>query len=72
MTSASTQSIADIDIPDTPLVREITEYIRDTEDELLFNLPAGYSSSAHCKVSCVACAPTPNCYMPARCSMTSA
>jgi HD superfamily phosphodiesterase len=37
MTSASTQSIADIDIPDTPLVREITEYIRDTEDELLFN-----------------------------------
>jgi len=37
MTSASTQSIAGIDIPDTPLVREITEYIRDTEDELLFN-----------------------------------
>lgn len=24
-------------IPDTPLVRDITEYIRDTEDELLFN-----------------------------------
>ena len=37
MTSASTQSIAGIVIPDTPLVREITEYIRDTEDELLFN-----------------------------------
>jgi len=34
---ASTQRIADIVIPDTPLVREITEYIRDTEDELLFN-----------------------------------
>jgi HD superfamily phosphodiesterase len=29
--------IAGIVIPDTPLVREITEYIRDTEDELLFN-----------------------------------
>jgi HD superfamily phosphodiesterase len=37
MTSASTQSIAGMVIPDTPLVREITEYIRDTEDELLFN-----------------------------------
>jgi HD superfamily phosphodiesterase len=37
MTAASTQQIAGIVIPDTPLVREITEYIRDTEDELLFN-----------------------------------
>jgi hypothetical protein len=37
MTAASTQRIAGIVIPDTPLVREITEYIRDTEDELLFN-----------------------------------
>jgi len=37
MTSASTQSIAGIVIPDTPLVREITEYIREIEDELLFN-----------------------------------
>jgi hypothetical protein len=37
MTTASTQHIAGIVIPDTPLVREITEYIRDTEDELLFN-----------------------------------
>ena len=37
MTAASTQCIAGIVIPDTPLVREITEYIRDTEDELLFN-----------------------------------
>jgi len=32
-----TESIAGIQIPDTALVREITEYIRDTEDELLFN-----------------------------------
>jgi HD superfamily phosphodiesterase len=37
MTAASTQHIAGIVIPDTPLVREITEYVRDTEDELLFN-----------------------------------
>lgn len=37
MATASTRGIADIVIPDTPLVREITEYIRNTEDELLFN-----------------------------------
>ena len=37
MTAASTQHVAGIVIPDTPLVREITEYLRDTEDELLFN-----------------------------------
>jgi HD domain len=37
MSAGSTPSIAGIAIPDTPLAREITEYIRDTEDELLFN-----------------------------------
>jgi HD superfamily phosphodiesterase len=37
MTATSPQSIAGVTIPDTPLVHEITEYIRDTEDELLFN-----------------------------------
>lgn len=37
MTIASMQHIAGIVVPDTPLVREITEYIHDTEDELLFN-----------------------------------
>ena len=37
MTAASTQHVAGIVIPDTPLVREITEYIRETEDDLLFN-----------------------------------
>ena len=37
MTAASTQHIAGIVVPDTPLVHEITEYIRDIEDELLFN-----------------------------------
>jgi hypothetical protein len=37
MPAESPHSIAGIDIPDTPLVREITDYIRDTEDELLFN-----------------------------------
>jgi HD superfamily phosphodiesterase len=37
MTNTSTERIAGVVIPDTSLVREITEYIRDTEDELLFN-----------------------------------
>jgi hypothetical protein len=37
MTAPSEQQIAGIVVPDTPLVHEITEYIRDTEDELLFN-----------------------------------
>jgi hypothetical protein len=32
-----TDTIADIAIPDTALVREITEFVRDAEDELLFN-----------------------------------
>lgn len=36
MTTAS-DTIADIVIPDTALVREVTELIRDTEDDLLFH-----------------------------------
>jgi hypothetical protein len=37
MTPASPQSIAGITIPDTPLTRDISEYIRDAEDDLLFD-----------------------------------
>ena len=37
MVTQSTGTIAGIAIPDTPLVREITEFIRDSENELLFN-----------------------------------
>jgi len=37
MTATSSQSIAGVVIPDSPLVHEITDYIRDTEDDLLFN-----------------------------------
>jgi len=33
----TTQTIAGIAIPDTQLVRDTTEYIRNTEDDLLFN-----------------------------------
>src|SRR5258708_20993486 len=34
---ASVKSISDVRVPDTKLVQEITEFIRDTETELLFN-----------------------------------
>lgn len=37
MTTASPDTIADIVIPDTALVRDVTELIRDTEDDLLFH-----------------------------------
>lgn len=37
MTTELTDTIADIAIPDTPLVREITEFIRGAEDDLLFD-----------------------------------
>jgi len=36
MVAVPMESIADIVLPDTPLVREITELIRDAEDDLLF------------------------------------
>lgn len=35
--TSSIETIADIAIPDTALAREITEFIRDREDDLLFN-----------------------------------
>lgn len=37
MTTSSIESIAGIQIPDTQLVREATEFIRDAEDDVLFN-----------------------------------
>jgi HD domain len=37
MATQSIENIADIAIPDTALVRDITEFIRDAEDDLLFN-----------------------------------
>lgn len=37
MVTKPLESIADIVIPDTPLVRDITGFIRDAEDDLLFD-----------------------------------
>jgi HD superfamily phosphodiesterase len=37
MTTSFSRTIAGIEIPDTPLVRATTEYIRDHEDDLLYD-----------------------------------
>lgn len=37
MTTGSIDIIAGIQVPDTALAREVTDFIRDTEDELLFH-----------------------------------
>lgn len=37
MTTSATDAIAGIVIPDTSLVRDVTDFIRDTEDNLLFH-----------------------------------
>lgn len=37
MTKSLTNNIAGIELPDTALTRDVTEYIRDVEDDLLFN-----------------------------------
>lgn len=37
MVTQPLEAIADIVIPDTPLVREVTEFIREAEDDLLFD-----------------------------------
>ena len=37
MTTRSIETIAGIVVPDTELVREVTDFIRDAEDELLFD-----------------------------------
>lgn len=37
MATRSPETIAEVTIPDSALVREATEFIRDTADELLFH-----------------------------------
>jgi HD superfamily phosphodiesterase len=37
MTTTSVETIADIVIPDTPLVRDVTAFIREAENDLLFD-----------------------------------
>lgn len=37
MTTSSIDTIAGIEVPDTALAREATDFIRDTEDDLLYN-----------------------------------
>jgi hypothetical protein len=37
MTATSVETIADIGVPDTTLVRDVTAFIREAEDDLLFD-----------------------------------
>lgn len=37
MTTSLTNNIAGVELPDTALTRDVTEYIRDVEDDLLFD-----------------------------------
>ncbi len=37
MTTSSIDTIAGIQVPDTALAREVTDFVRDTEDELLYH-----------------------------------
>jgi len=37
MTVESIETVAGIRVPDSALAREVTEFIRDVEDDLLFN-----------------------------------
>ena len=68
----TTQTIAGITIPDSPLVRDVTEYIRDVENDLLFDHSRRVFLFGALRVGAAASSPTWNCSMSARCSMTSA
>ena len=37
MSVESIQTIAGIRVPDSPLARDVTDFVRDVEDDLLFN-----------------------------------
>ena len=51
MTINTIDTVAGIRVPDTPLVREVTEFIRDAEDDCCSTTPAGCSSSARCRAA---------------------
>lgn len=72
MTSSITNSIAGIQLPDTPLVRDVTEYIRAQENDLLFDHSRRVFFSARCRACAGACSPIWNCSTSAPCSTTSA
>ena len=67
MTAKLTDTIADVAIPDTPLVREITEFVRDAEDDLLF---AGSSSLVRYRAGAADWNPIWSCSTPERCFTT--
>jgi hypothetical protein len=70
MATQSIDTIADIAIPDTALVRDITEFIRDAEDDLLFNHSRRVFLFGALQGRRVDCNPTWSCSMPGRCFTT--
>jgi len=55
MSTTAADSIAGVVIPDTELVREITAFIRDAEDDLLFIIRGGCFCSARCRAGAADC-----------------
>ena len=55
MSTTAADSIAGVAIPDTELVREITAFIRDTEDDLLFDHSRRGFCSACCRAGAADC-----------------
>lgn len=72
MNTQSIETIAGIAIPDTPLVREVTDYIRATEDDLLFDHSRRVFLFGALQGAGGACSPTSSCCTWGRCSTTSA
>lgn len=71
MTISLTDNVAGIELPDTALVRETTEYIRDVEDDLLFHHSRRVFYFGALQGLRRGCIPTWSCCTWARCSMTS-
>lgn len=67
----TTQTIAGITIPDTPLVRDVTEFIRDAENDLLFDHSRRVFLFGARRANGGGCTPTWSCSMSAPCSTTS-
>ncbi len=66
------ETIAGITVPDTPLVRDVTEYIRDTEDDLLYHHSRRVFLFGALQGRARGWSPTWNCSTRRRCSTTSA
>ena len=71
MATASVETIADIVIPDTALVREVTASSAKLRMTCCSITPGGCSCSARCRVVAGDCSRTWSCSMSGRCFTTS-